>query len=72
MLVRFKTNLGSIDAAAIGVDYKECLLGMERDISDAPVVKTKEGVISAAQWLVTRGIAEKCERAANKTAVIAK
>lgn len=46
MRVRFKVNLGSIDAKDIGVDYRQCQLGTECDVPE-----------KAGRWLVSKGIA---------------
>lgn len=47
MRVRFRTNLGSRDAAKWGVDFRQCTAGAEVDMDDA-----------AAEWLAKSGIAE--------------
>lgn len=47
MRVKFKTNLGGIDATAIYLDYSKCCIGMEVDVSDA-----------IGKSLVDRGVAE--------------
>jgi hypothetical protein len=51
MFVRFRVNLGSIDAAKLKLDHKQCQLGAEVDVPDA-----------AAEWLCKKGIAEPAER----------
>lgn len=51
MKVRFRTNLGSIDAGRIGVDYKRCTYRAEVDVSD-----------DAGKWLVANGIADSLEK----------
>lgn len=48
MLVRFKVNLGSIDASVVGLDFRACTEGSELEVSD-----------KAGAWLVGKGIA--CE-----------
>lgn len=47
MQVRMKTNLGWVDARAIGVNPHECLEGMLPEVSD-----------KAGEWLVSTGKAE--------------
>lgn len=46
MKVRMRTNLGTIDAASIGVDAAKCRAGMEPDVNT-----------EAAQWLIGRRMA---------------
>lgn len=46
MRVCFKVNLGSQDAAKLGLDFKACLVGCEVECSDG-----------SGQWLVAHGIA---------------
>lgn len=43
--VKFRVNLGSIDAERLQLDYRECAAGMERSVEDA-----------AAKWLEDHGI----------------
>ena len=47
MVVRFRVNLGSMDAEKLQLNCRECQLGMELKV-------TKD----TAEWLVSRGIAE--------------
>lgn len=47
MKVKMRTNLGTVDASAIGVDAKQCRDGMVTEVSDA-----------AGQWLVKRRFAD--------------
>lgn len=46
MQVRFRVNLGTVDAGAAGLDAKKCQAGMECEVPDA-----------AGEWLVKKGIA---------------
>lgn len=46
MRVSFKVNLGSQDAAKIGVDFQQCTVGNEVDCD-----------LGAGKWLVANGIA---------------
>lgn len=46
MLVLFNVNLGSMDAAKIGVDFKRCTLGTKLEVE-----------ANAGKWLVGNGIA---------------
>lgn len=46
MRVRFRNSLGSRDAERHSLDFRECVQGAERDVSEA-----------AGQWLVRKGIA---------------
>jgi hypothetical protein len=50
MIVRFKVNLGSNDAAPLRLDFQQCGKGKTTDVSEA-----------AAAWLIKRGIAEAVE-----------
>ena len=50
MKVRFRTNLGSIDAANLGLDHRECQYGKVVAVSDA-----------VGKVLTDRGIAEAVE-----------
>jgi hypothetical protein len=56
MRVRFRVNLGIIDAKTVNaktgsqVNWAECKIGAELNLSD-----------SAAKWLLDRGIVEACE-----------
>jgi hypothetical protein len=34
MIVKFKVNLGSVDAARLKLDFKKCMTGMEVECSD--------------------------------------
>lgn len=47
MVVRFRVNLGSMDAEKLQLDYRECQLGMELKVTQ-----------DTAEWLVSREIAE--------------
>ena len=47
MLVRFRQNLGSRDAEALGLDFHQCQIGMELQCREA-----------AAAWLLKRKVAE--------------
>lgn len=47
MLVRFKVNLGSLDAEPLGLDFHKCQEGMEVECSD-----------KSAAWLLAKNIAE--------------
>jgi hypothetical protein len=47
MLVRFKVNLGSRDAAQFNLDWSTCLGGHELEVEK-----------SAGEWLVSNGIAD--------------
>ncbi len=47
MLVKFRTNLGSEDGNAHGLDYTKCQIGMQLDVPEA-----------TGKWLIERGIAE--------------
>jgi len=47
MKVKMRTNLGSVHAAEIGLDYKDCLAGKVVEVSD-----------KAATWLIETGKAE--------------
>jgi len=47
MRVKFRTNLGSTEAAARHLDYSKSCAGMEADVPDA-----------TGEWLVKRGVAE--------------
>lgn len=57
MFIRFRTNLGSVDAAALAeqtgqsVNAKDCTIGNEMQVKDA-----------AGDWLVSKGIAEQVEK----------
>lgn len=51
MKVRFRTNLGSIDAADLGLDHRECQYGKAVNVAD-----------EAAEILIARGIAEPAEQ----------
>lgn len=46
MIVKFKVNLGSIDAKALDLDFKKCLVGESVECEER-----------AGKWLVNRGIA---------------
>lgn len=46
MLVKFKVNLGSLDAERQRLDFRKCVKGAEVECSD-----------DAAAWLVAKGIA---------------
>lgn len=46
MLVQFRVNLGSVDAAKLDLDHKQCLEGSTVTASEI-----------AGRWLVERGIA---------------
>ncbi len=50
MRVRLKVNLGSLDAAAHGLEHAKCQAGMEADVADA-----------AGKWLIVQGHAESLE-----------
>lgn len=47
MLVKFRVNLGSIDAAKYQLDHTACREGCEVEVGD-----------DAAKWLASRGIVE--------------
>ncbi len=46
MLVKFKANLGSMDADRFGIDFKVCLVDAEVAVNDG-----------AGKWLVATGVA---------------
>lgn len=45
MHVKFRTNLGRLDAESLGIDFKQCCLGETIEVSDAQGEKlVKSGV----------------------------
>lgn len=59
MIVKFRVNLGSIDAAQVQLDYRQCQQGMELEVES-----------SVGEWLSKRGIAEAVLRAVPTSATI--
>lgn len=57
MLVRFRVNLGSVDAKEVNdktgarLEFQNCQIGAEHDIRE-----------EAAEWLIQRGIVEPVDR----------
>lgn len=58
MLVKFKVNLGSMDAQRHRLDFRQCLEGAEVECND-----------EAAGWLVAKGIATEVVAVAKPAAI---
>lgn len=58
MFVRFKVNLGSVDAQGLKLDFRKCATGMEAECSDA-----------AGGLLIAKGIATEVVAVAKPAAI---